>query len=716
MSGRPSVSGDINGDEYDDFLVGAPDGIGGGYQSGQVYLLFGKDSGWQIELTLDHADASIIGQEWNEIGQSPTGAGDVNADGYDDFLFGGVAGVNLPEIYLVLGRETGWQLSAPLDSVDASILGDAANEWLIVPSGGGDLDGDGFDDFLITSESNDEGGANAGKVFLFFGKDSGWFRGAGLDSSGASFVGEAAYDNAGTTTAIGGDINGDGYDDALIGAWGNDEAGELAGKAYLVFGSDTGWTQDTDLGSIAASFVGERPVQGIGSPVAIADDVNGDGYDDMLFGSLSDDEVGSNAGQVYLVFGKAAGWGPSTSMAFADASFLGENAGDFAGSHVSKGGDINGDGFHDLLIAASFHSYFYQDAGKAYFVYGKDAGWAMDTPLSSADGMMWGEATDDAFGQGSGGGDVNGDGYDDFVLNSLFNDDNASRAGKTYLYLGGSWDEDLDGWMVNQGDCDDSDATVFPGSLELCDGLDNDCDGVEDDDTDVDLDGDGFTACEGDCQPLDSDFYPGAPELCDGLDNDCDGDVPQDEIQDLDFDGWTVCDGDCDDGDYYVHPGADDDNCDGNDSDCDGTTSADEQDADADGWLPCEGDCDDSEATVHPEADELCDGIDNDCDSLIPADELDDDGDGEAPCAGDCDDGDVSIHATAPEVCDDGLDNDCDGFLDGDDPDCPGPSDDDDGTGCECSERTSPGTGDSLTGWDVPFALALAVLIRRSRR
>jgi len=258
----------------------------------------------------------------------------------------------------------------------------------------------------------------------------------------------------------------------------------------------------------------------------------------MLFGSYSDDEVGSNAGQVYLVFGKATGWGPSTSLAYADASFLGENPGDFAGSHVSPGGDINGDGFQDLLIAASFYSYIYPDIGKAYFVFGWGAGWAMDTPLSSANGMMWGESADDVFGQVSGGGDVNGDGYDDVVVGSMWNDENATRAGQTYLYLGGSWDEDLDGWMVNEGDCDDSDAIVFPGALELCDGLDNDCDGIVDDDN------------------------------CDGKDSDSDGTTSADE-QDADADGWLPCEGDCDDGDFAIHPEAEE-LCDGVDNDCNG--------------------------------------------------------------------------------------------------------------------------------------------------
>jgi len=231
-SGYPSLAGDINGDGYDDFLISAQSSVVGGYQSGQLYILFGKAAGWQIDLSLAQADASIIGQEWGEIGNLPTGVGDVNADGYDDFIFEGHVSDDA-ESYLVFGSESGWQMSSSLDSIDGVIFsGDPVNDHLAHTAGGGDIDGDGYDDFLIASDENGEVANAAGKVFLFFGRDS-WMPDLGLDAADASFLGEAELDQAGRKTAGGGDVNGDGYDDVLVGATNNSEAGDCTGKAYF---------------------------------------------------------------------------------------------------------------------------------------------------------------------------------------------------------------------------------------------------------------------------------------------------------------------------------------------------------------------------------------------------------------------------------------------------------------------------------------------------
>jgi hypothetical protein len=280
------------------------------------------------------------------------------------------------------------------------------------------------------------------------------------------------------------------------------------------------------------------------------------------------------------------------------------------------------------------------------------------------------------------------------------------------------------GTVEVSGDCDDADATAFPGASEVCDGVDQDCDGEIDEgavDTTTwyeDLDGDGYgsgeaqlrceglegeTAEAGDCDDSTGSIYPGAAELCDGADQDCDGEVDEAATDatawyaDLDGDGFgsgeavLQCDGadgmvamngDCGDADPAVYPGAPESDCaDPLDYNCDGSVGY--VDADGDGWAACE-ECDDGEAGVNPDAPERCDGVDQDCDTTV--DEgvtarfyVDGDGDGygdpdgpvdacalpsgHVTMAGDCQDDAATIHPGAFETCD-GIDEDCDTVVD----------------------------------------------------
>ncbi|MCB9688160.1 MAG: putative metal-binding motif-containing protein [Alphaproteobacteria bacterium] len=295
---------------------------------------------------------------------------------------------------------------------------------------------------------------------------------------------------------------------------------------------------------------------------------------------------------------------------------------------------------------------------------------------------------------------------------------------------GAETDDDGDGYVecapsgwrgasdVKGGDCDDAHATAYPGSLEVCDGVDTDCDGTVPD-AEKDDDGDGGVECTvvgewlgapgvvgGDCDDADAGVAAHLAEVCDGRDNDCDGQPSADEL-DPDRDGVVGCEwvqpwlgapgitggGDCDQEHTAVHPGADELR-DGADTNCDGVLLAEEVDDDGDGyvempvvepfWIGMDGmgggDCDDTRPEIHPDQAELCNGIDDDCDGEPSRAELDRDGDGVIGCmpsqwqgggavpdGGDCNDFDGSVRPGASEVCD-WADNDCDGLVDDDDP------------------------------------------------
>ena len=262
------------------------------------------------------------------------------------------------------------------------------------------------------------------------------------------------------------------------------------------------------------------------------------------------------------------------------------------------------------------------------------------------------------------------------------------------------------GWPAGGGDCDDGDASVFPGAVEVCDGVDDDCDGTVDEGTDCyDDDGDGYTELGGDCADVDPALHPGAIEVCDGVDQDCDGTVDDGtECYDDDGDGYTELDGDCNDGDPAVHPGQTEVPSNGVDDDCDGVTDFGAGDADGDGYAIEGGDCDDDDDSVYPGAPETCDGVDDDCDGLVDegTDCSDDDGDGVTEQDGDCNDDDPTVFGGAEELVD-GLDNDCDGSIDEGTP-----ATDDDGDGLseeqgDCDDadpEVHPGADEVLNGVD----------------
>ena len=310
------------------------------------------------------------------------------------------------------------------------IQGDATGDQAgFSVSSAGDVNGDGLADLIVGARLGDDGGTNAGEAYVIFGKAGGL---ANIDLTGLApadgFIiqGDAIADYAGYSVASAGDINGDGFDDLIVGARGGDNGGSNAGEAYVIFGKSGGFaTIDLAALALADGFIiqGDAAEDRAGSSVASAGDVNGDGFDDIIVGVPQGDNGGIDAGEAYVIFGKAAGFANldlSTLGAAAGFIIQGDYAGDQAGRSVSSAGDVNGDGFDDIIVGALYGDNGGTSAGEAYVVFGKAAGFAnIDlSTLGAADGfIIQGAGSADNAGRSvSSAGDINRDGFDDILV------------------------------------------------------------------------------------------------------------------------------------------------------------------------------------------------------------------------------------------------------------------------------------------------------------
>jgi hypothetical protein len=313
--------------------------------------------------------------------------------------------------------------SCALVSADAEIYGDGIAHELGSQVGFGDYNNDGIDDVVVASPGASNSGAWAGAVHVFAGPVAGVLP---LATATGTRTGETPDDRAGTSIATGCDFNNDGNDDVAVGAWGHDAAGAASGRVYVLYGPITGIAS---LGTADAIFDGESPEDWAGYSVACAGDTDADGFDDLLVGAYRDDTTATDAGAAYLLRGPMSG---TASLSTADAKLVGGTHHDYAGYAVAGAGDVNGDGFDDILVGAESADGGGTTSGEAYLVYGPIFG---PSDLSNADATFLGQAPGDHFGARLAGvGDVCGDGVDDLIFGV---EESGGGVGAAYVVFGG---------------------------------------------------------------------------------------------------------------------------------------------------------------------------------------------------------------------------------------------------------------------------------------
>jgi hypothetical protein len=452
--------GDINGDGFDDIIIGACK-LGGYYDSpnpGRSYVVFGDPtvgSNGSVDLsTLDGSNGFVMNDpETSGLGACVSGLGDINGDGFDDLIIGAPYASNNGNFYgasyvVFGGTNVGSNGSIDLDTLDGSngfvINGLVRGDYLGTSvSGLGDINGDGFDDMIIGAPeaSNNDPWSGASYV-VFGGTNVGSTGSIDLDtldgSNGFVINGLAIHSFLGTSVSSLGDINGDGIEDLIIGAYAS--GSNFSGASYVVFGSsNVGSTGSIDLDTLDGSngFVINGLVSHDSKGISVSNlgDINGDGFDDLIIGAPYADSNGLNSGASYVVFGgTTVGSTGSIDVSTLDGSngfvINGLAAWNRLASSVSSAGDVNSDGIDDLIIGVSYYNTSYVVFG------GSTVGSNGSVDLSTFDGsnglVIDGVYFDRAGTSVSSAGDIDGDGIDDLIIGAP----HARPNGASYVVFG----------------------------------------------------------------------------------------------------------------------------------------------------------------------------------------------------------------------------------------------------------------------------------------
>lgn len=416
-------AGDVNGDGFDDVLVGAFRFTNGESSEGKAFLYLSSASGiattpaWQLEGNQASANLSI----------SLAGAGDVNGDGFSDFLVGASGydngNTNEGRVYLFLGS-SGTISTTPARTYEGNE--DNARFGASVGTAG-DVNGDGFADFVIGATGAAAGGVARGKVQLYLGSGS-------SPPSSPTFTYNGTQDSGafGAQAITAGDVNGDGFSDLVISATSHDGNVTDGGAVFLYYGAAAPPQTNPHWG-----VSGQNDGDLYGTAVQIVGDINADGFDDALVSAPSEGVPTVRDGVVYLYKGSEAGLQATSAFSFHSPSM---QSGKGWGSRLARAGDVNADGFDDFLIA-DYTDPLVDGTGTVQLFKGGSG-----TPLVL---KTWAGEPNEFLGQSMASGDFDGDGFFDVVLPGFAYAGDFVDGGRVRVLNGGpSGPDDLPDWEL----------------------------------------------------------------------------------------------------------------------------------------------------------------------------------------------------------------------------------------------------------------------------